>query len=80
VATELTQSTVAPRLFSPGKLLDDGGLIISWMGTGRFFQVERKETLFAPFRPVSDLIPGTNFLDRSVLATNSQSFYRLRQW
>ena len=53
---------------------------LSWLGSGRVFQVEQSSHPGGPFEVLSPLIPDLSFEDTGVLSVHGRRFYRLLQW
>lgn len=56
------------------------GVIVSWKGGGRVFQLERASDVAGPWSAITPIIPDLQFEDFDAAGAQQNSFYRLRQW
>jgi hypothetical protein len=53
------------------------GSAIRWDGAGRFFQLEKGDSVVGPWHAISDIMTDRQFQDSTVF---DSAFYRVRQW
>ncbi len=78
VITDTAPPAPAPKLAQP--VPGRGGLVLSWGGGGRVFQIEGTERLGDPFQPLSALLPQPGWIVPWMTLTNPAGLYRLRAW
>jgi hypothetical protein len=81
IVTDVTAISAPPQLEVPQVTnFPPFSLAFQFKTSGRVFQLERAQTLDAPFLPVLPISTATHFIDPGVLREQSQGLYRVHQW
>jgi len=58
----------------------NNGVVVSWKGPGRVFQVERAAEVFGPWLAITPIIADLSYEDFDGVTSSERGFYRVRQW
>lgn len=80
VVTDTVPSVTPGRFSSFKNGRPAGGFELGWNSAGKVFQVERAVRVEGPYLPASDIIPDLFWTDPAPGVSDTQNFYRFRQW